>query len=70
MMGRPLSGAGTPEPGSPVIHSDLAEGAEAIARTLRISPKSLPELVPLLAIGLLMTQRELLMHLWCQEADG
>ena len=70
MEGRPRRGAGTPEPGSPVIHADLSEGAEAMVRTLQISPKSLPELVPLLAVGLLMTQRELLMHLWRQEADA
>ena len=53
-----------------MIHPDLAEGAEAMVRTLRISPDSLPELVPLLAVGLVMTQRELLMHLWLQEVDG
>ena len=53
-----------------MIHPDLAEGAEAMVRTLRISPDSLPELVPLLAVGLVMTQRELLMHLWHQEVDG
>lgn len=53
-----------------MIHPDLAEGAEAMVRTLRISPDSLPELVPLLAVGLVMTQRELLMHLWRQEVDG
>ena len=53
-----------------MIHPDLAEGAEAMVRTLRISPDSLPELVPLLAVALVMTQRELLMHLWLQEVDG
>ena len=53
-----------------MIHPDLAEGAEVMVRTLRISPDSLPELVPLLAVGLVMTQRELLMHLWHQEVDG
>ena len=50
-----------------MIHADLSEGAEAMVRTLQISPKSLPDLVPLLAVGLLMTQRELLMHLWRSE---
>ena len=53
-----------------MIHPDLAEGAEVMVRTLRISPDSLPKLVPLLAVGLVMTQRELLMHLWRQEVDG
>ena len=53
-----------------MIHADLAEGAEAMVRTLQISPDSLPDLVPLLAVGLVMTQRELLMHLWQQEVDG
>ena len=53
-----------------MIHSDLAEGAEAMVRTLRISPESLPELVPMLAIGLVLTQRELLTHLWREEVNG
>ena len=53
-----------------MIHPDLAEGAEAMVRTLRISPEALPDLVPMLAVGLVMTQRELLMHLWLQEVDG
>ena len=52
-----------------MIHADLVEGAEAMVRTLWISPESLPELVPLLAVGLLMTQRELLMHQWKKEAE-
>lgn len=53
-----------------MIHADLPLGAEAMVRALQISPESLPELVPLLAVGLLLTQRELLMHLWHQETDG
>ena len=53
-----------------MIHADLVEGAEAMVRTLRISPESLPELVPLFAVGLVMTKRELLMYLWRQEVDG
>ena len=53
-----------------MIHPDLVKGAQAMTRTLRMSPESLPELVPLLAVGLVMTQRELLMHLWHQEVDG
>jgi len=53
-----------------VIHSDLAEGAEAMVRTVRISPEALPELVPMLAVGLVLTQRELLTHLWREEVNG
>ena len=53
-----------------MIHSDLAEGAEAMVRTLRIAPEALPELVPMLAVGLVLTQRELLTHLWREEVNG
>ena len=53
-----------------MIHPDLAEGAEAMVRTLRASPESLPELVPFLGVGLVLCHRELLMHLWRQEVDG
>ena len=53
-----------------MIHADLAEGAEAMVRTLRISPESLPALVPFLGVGLVLCQRELVMHLWRQEVDG
>jgi len=41
-----------------------------MARTLRASPESLPDLVPWLAVGLVLCQRELLMHLWREEVDA
>ena len=53
-----------------MIHADLSEGAEAMVRTLRISQESLPELIPLLAVALAITQHELVIHLWRKEADG
>ena len=52
-----------------MIHRDLAIGAEAMNRTLQLAPDSLPELVPLLGLGFLMLQRQLLLHLWDLE-DG
>lgn len=52
-----------------MIHRDLAIGAEAMNRTLQLSPESLPELIPLLGIGLLMLQRQLLLYVWDLE-DG
>ena len=50
-----------------MIHSDLAEGAAVLNETLQIAPEALPELVVALAIGLVLAQRELLMHLWTLE---
>ena len=41
-----------------------------MTRTLELSPDSLPELLPWLGVGLVLAQRELLMHLWHQEVDG
>lgn len=52
-----------------MIHRDLAIGAEAMNRTLHLSPASLPDLVVALAIGIELCRRELLMHLWALE-DG
>ena len=52
-----------------MIHRDLVIGADAMARTLRATPSALPQLVPWLAVGIVMTQRELLMHLWEKEGD-
>ena len=50
-----------------MIHPDLVKGAQAMTRTLRISPESLPELVPLFAVGVVLLHRELLMHCLRQE---
>ena len=50
-----------------MIHADLVEGAEAMVRTLRISPESLPELVPLFSVSVALLHRELLMHCLRQE---
>lgn len=50
-----------------MIHRDLAEGAKAMNRTLELAPESLPELIPLLGIGLLLLQRQLLLHVWDLE---
>lgn len=47
-----------------MIHRDLAEGAEAMNRTLQLSPAALPDLVVALAVGLVFAHRDLLMHLW------
>jgi len=52
-----------------MIHRDLANGAEAMARTLRATPSALPHLVPLFAVGIVLLHRELLMHLWQTEAE-
>jgi len=52
-----------------VIHRDLAIGADAMARTLRATPSALPQLVPWLAVGIVIAQRELLKHLWETEAE-
>ena len=41
-----------------------------MTRILELSPDSLPELVPFLGVGLVLCQRELVMHLWSQEVDG
>ncbi len=50
-----------------MIHPDLVKGAQAMTRTLQISPESLPELVPLFAVGVALLLRELLMHCLRQE---
>jgi len=50
-----------------MIHRDLAIGADAMVRTLRATPSALPQLIPWLAVGLVICQRELLMHLWRSE---
>ena len=52
-----------------MIHRDLADGAEAMARTLRATPSALPHLVPLFAVAVVLTHRELLRHLWALEGD-
>ena len=52
-----------------MIHRDLADGAEAMARTLRATPSALPHLVPWLAVGLVLAQRELLRYCWALEGD-
>ena len=53
-----------------MIHSDLAVGARAMTRTLELSPDPLPELLPWLGVGLVLAQRELVMALWREEANG
>ena len=53
-----------------LIHSDILKVAQALNHSLEIRPESLPELFPLFAVGLVMTQRELLMHLWRHEVDA
>jgi hypothetical protein len=56
-----------------VIHPDLHEAAKAIDLTADIAQRqgifsdALPELVPLFAVGVVLLQRELLMHLWRVE---
>ena len=41
-----------------------------MTRTLELSPDSLPELLPWLGVGLVLAQRELVMALWQEEANG
>ena len=50
-----------------MIHRDLATGAAVLNHTLEVAPHSLPQLVPLFGVGLLLLQRELLLHLWSVE---
>jgi len=50
-----------------MIHADVAKGAVVLNETLQIAPEALPQLVVALAIGLVLAQRELLMHLWTLE---
>lgn len=50
-----------------MIHRDLAKGAAVLNLTLEVAPHSLPQLVPLFVVGLLMLQREFLLHLWSME---
>jgi len=52
-----------------VIHRDLAIGAEAIKRTLDLSPASLPALTVALGVGLVLAHRDLLRYCWDLE-DG
>jgi hypothetical protein len=58
-----------------VIHPDLFEAAIAIDLTADISQRqgilsaALPELVSLFAVGIVLLQRELLLHLWRLEDD-
>lgn len=53
-----------------LLHPDQVRGAPAMTRTLELSPDSLPELLPWLGVGLVLAQRELVMALWREEADG
>ena len=41
-----------------------------MTRTLELSPDSLAELLPWLGVGLVLAQRELVMALWQEEANG
>jgi hypothetical protein len=50
-----------------MIHRELATGAAVLNHTLEVAPHSLPQLVPLFGVGLLLLQRELLLHLWSME---
>ena len=55
-----------------MIHSDLAAAATALTETAAlVEPSVLADLVPILACGLLMTQRQMLLHLLDAElAEG
>ena len=53
-----------------LISADLNQGAKALRLSLELSPSSLPELVPFLAVGLVLAQRELVMALWREDANG
>ena len=56
-----------------MIHPDLLEAAKAIDFTADIARRkgilchALPELVPLFAVGIVLLQRELILHLWRLE---
>ena len=50
-----------------MIHTDLHHAAQALSRTAEVNPDCIPELVPLLSVGLVLAQREMLMHLWRAE---
>tara|TARA_Y100001954_G_scaffold165212_1_gene175343 strand:- start:2935 stop:3174 length:240 start_codon:yes stop_codon:yes gene_type:complete len=53
----------------PMISSDLVKVVTVLASTHRRYPETLPEVLPLFASVLKMTHRELLVHLWEEEAD-
>ena len=53
-----------------MIHADLATAATALTEAAKAGgPAALPELVPLLARGLVMAQREMLLYLLDTEPD-
>ena len=53
-----------------MIHSDLAVAATALAETFETGGAvALPDLVPLLGRGLVMAQREMVLHLLDTEPD-
>jgi len=52
-----------------VIHADLQHAAHVLCRTAEMNPVGISKLVPLLAVGLILAQRELLLHLWQTEAE-
>lgn len=53
-----------------MIHSDLAAAATALAETAEVvEPSVLGDLVPMFACGVVMAQREMLLHLLDTEPD-
>ncbi len=53
-----------------MIGSDLAAAATALTETAEVlEPAALADLVPLLACGLVMAQRQMLLHLLDTEPD-
>ena len=53
-----------------MIHSDLAVAATALTETAEVlEPAALADLVPLLACGLVIAQRQMLLYLLDTEPD-
>ena len=53
-----------------LISADLNQCTQALRLSLELSPSSRPELVPFLAVGILLARRKLVMALWREETDG
>ena len=50
-----------------MTHVDLQHAARALCRTAEMNPSAIPELIPLLGVGLVIAHLELLVNLWQQE---